>query len=352
MRIHGIRPAFIVKRVWHSLFSSEESSSDSAGLFSRADERQIRQAYLGKLGMMRAPMSRQLSSNSQFSGSMSRQCGMSMSRQPSSSSAGARKLDIEHGEQQHDELLKPGGGACPRHRARLLQKVLAPVAEKPKMTQTLIVFDWDDTLCPTGMLLKANGGHALPSKQAFSSDARAALSALEVIVKDLLLQSMTLGTTIIITNAAGGWVEETSARYMPSLMPILERMHVVSARDMFERQFPNDPAQWKAQAFRHVHKALNPNSVMNMLAFGDCDYEIDAAHALHRKTRQSVIKTLKFCSIPTPRYLLLELNFLRDQIANFVADPHSTALEVPGPAVCKFGRNGSPVRRAGTRRAY
>ena len=57
------------------------------------------------------------------------------------------------------------------------------------------------------------------------------------------------GKVFIITNAAEGWVEFSAARYMPSLMPILEKIPIISARSRYEQHFPNDFTKWKLYAF-------------------------------------------------------------------------------------------------------
>lgn len=222
-----------------------------------------------------------------------------------------------------------------RHRTRLLRNVLVPVAHKPKSQKTLIVFDWDDTLFPTGTL--TNGCSTLPAKHNLPYALRATLEVLEEVVKDLLLKSMSQGTTIIITNAVSGWVETTAAAYMPSLLPVLEKIRVVSAQTTYDRQFPNNPAKWKAEAFLDVQRQLNPDTVMNMIAFGDADHEIDAAHALRRRMPQSVIKTLRFYQNPNPTQLLSELKYVRQRFRRLVAAPHSSRLDMPASAIRSAG---------------
>jgi len=45
---------------------------------------------------------------------------------------------------------------------------------------------------------------------------------------------MKYGKTFIITNAAEGWVEYSAERYMPSLLPVLEKITIISARTRYE----------------------------------------------------------------------------------------------------------------------
>jgi hypothetical protein len=60
---------------------------------------------------------------------------------------------------------------------------------------------------------------------------------------------MKYGKTFIITNAAEGWVEYSAERYMPSLLPVLEKITIISARTRYEPHFPNDFTKWKLYAF-------------------------------------------------------------------------------------------------------
>jgi hypothetical protein len=40
---------------------------------------------------------------------------------------------------------------------------------------------------------------------------------------------------MIITNAAEGWVEFSANRFMPSVVPCLEKVKIVSARARYEK---------------------------------------------------------------------------------------------------------------------
>jgi len=59
------------------------------------------------------------------------------------------------------------------------------------------------------------------------------------------------GEVIIITNSDEGWVKFSAERYLPNLLPCLERYRVISARTRYERFYPNQPLCWKAAAFAH-----------------------------------------------------------------------------------------------------
>jgi hypothetical protein len=56
------------------------------------------------------------------------------------------------------------------------------------------------------------------------------LKKLEKASFDLLSESIKYGEVYIITNAADGWVEFSSKKYLPKLTKILEKVTVMSAR--------------------------------------------------------------------------------------------------------------------------
>lgn len=56
----------------------------------------------------------------------------------------------------------------------------------------------------------------------------------------LLQTAKTLGKIFIITNAAEGWVELSSNRFLPLVAKEIEEdITIISARTMYEKQFPH-----------------------------------------------------------------------------------------------------------------
>ena len=91
---------------------------------------------------------------------------------------------------------------------------------------------------------------------------------------------MKYGKTFIITNAAEGWVEYSAERYMPSLLPVLAKIKIISARTRYEPHFPNDFTKWKLYAFQETQGIIDDAMITNIIALGDSMMEMDAAHHL------------------------------------------------------------------------
>jgi len=177
---------------------------------------------------------------------------------------------------------------------------------------TVIIFDWDDTLlCSTALHC------CLPNQ----------FEELEATVEAMLLMAMSLGRTIIVTNAMESWIQETARRFMPRLIPILDRLPIVYARNNWERIWPGDTFAWKRECFREIlSDQLGSN--MNLLVLGDSLSEIRAAEALASFLgTQALVKTVKFKALPSPSDLLGELRTLGPELAKLVGERHSASKE-------------------------
>ena len=117
------------------------------------------------------------------------------------------------------------------------------------LSATVLIFDWDDTLlCSTWL---ASEGLRLDSPAVIPPSTVAELQRLESSVVSLLERAMTYGEVVIITNAETGWVELSAQRFMPRVRPLVEKVRVISARSTYERQYPDNPYDWKVAAFRN-----------------------------------------------------------------------------------------------------
>lgn len=67
---------------------------------------------------------------------------------------------------------------------------------------------------------------------------------------------------------------------MPSLVPILDKITIISARTKYEPHFPGEVNKWKLNAFLETQNKLDEALITNIIALGDSMMEIDAAHHL------------------------------------------------------------------------
>mmetsp|Transcript_102792 Transcript_102792/g.297172 ORF Transcript_102792/g.297172 Transcript_102792/m.297172 type:complete len:278 (+) Transcript_102792:85-918(+) len=179
-------------------------------------------------------------------------------------------------------------------------------ADLPKRTslqgaQTVIFFDWDDTLLCTSFISRL--GH---QDRPFETSRR--LRVVASSVRKLLKKARALGQTLIVTNAEEGWVQHSSRLYLPKALPELDGLPIISARSRFEPHFPDDTASWKTHAFLELGKQLDTSRVTNLVSLGDSFCEVLAVHALGQRFAESVVKTVRFKSAPTPDELQDQLD--------------------------------------------
>jgi hypothetical protein len=176
-------------------------------------------------------------------------------------------------------------------RAEFLKKlsysgIWIPTVQRPPRSQTVLIFDWDDTLLCTSCL-HIFGTSLLPHAL------RCRLNDIAIVARELLETAGRLGRTFIITNATEGWVQESAARWVPELLPVLRHVDIISARSRYEPQFP-DIHQWKIQAFMEVRRQLDAQAVTNLISIGDSDFEMDAVRIMGSQFARALVKTVKF----------------------------------------------------------
>jgi len=117
--------------------------------------------------------------------------------------------------------------------------------DKPKLYETVIIFDWDDTILCTSFI---NPTGTFNPRQKILPAVMEHLRVLEVCAKKILEMSIAFGKTYIITNAGEGWVQYSAEKFMPSVVPLLSKIKIISARAQYEHLY-KDYSKWKIHAF-------------------------------------------------------------------------------------------------------
>lgn len=153
---------------------------------------------------------------------------------------------------------------------------------------TIIIFDWDDTLCPTTFvhedsrlswsqqapcfadptlpLLDPRHGTLRPSSADVSSEARPLMADTlrrHVEVAETVLRSAAAcGRVVIVTLARQGWIELSTTNFLPGLHQVIEELgiQVVYARDCLP--------QWKLRCAAHDN--LDVLQLMKQAAMCQC----------------------------------------------------------------------------------
>lgn len=194
--------------------------------------------------------------------------------------------------------------------AKLIYKNIWQPTKKAKDHNSLIIFDWDDTLLCTSFLTP--NGMFFENMELDSPDAKK-IEILDSLAFKILELAVSKADTYIITNAEPGWVEYSAQRFYPKVNSILNKVKIVSARGEFEKKLPGDSRQWKIQTFLKTVEDFDKNLITNLICLGDSVIEIEAAHILASKFSQAYIKTIKFKESPSLDELIKQLNLVTDQ---------------------------------------
>ena len=165
------------------------------------------------------------------------------------------------------------------------------LSQKNKTHNTLFIFDWDDTLLCTSYL--SPGGYFNENKK-LNKKEQYKISISEEYVYQILSKSLEKGEVYIITNSGPGWVEFSCNKFYPKVFPLLNVITIISARGLYERQYPGDTKLWKLLAFKNIANDFNKELITNIICVGDNIIEIEAGHTLSEKFNKAYIKTVKF----------------------------------------------------------
>jgi len=185
----------------------------------------------------------------------------------------------------------------------------ASAAESSSALETVIIFDWDDTLLASSYL--SGRGYKLDSLVEKNSDIEVQLRELEQSVINVLSVAMSYGPVHVVTNAETGWVQLSANKFMPNVVPILSKLSVVSARSTYEQLFPEAPVKWKQCAFQEKLSALvGEDKEKNVISFGDSHVEREAVRAVTKGMARTRTKSVKFAERPSMEQLRRQIELV------------------------------------------
>mmetsp|Transcript_50852 Transcript_50852/g.143154 ORF Transcript_50852/g.143154 Transcript_50852/m.143154 type:complete len:419 (-) Transcript_50852:70-1326(-) len=200
--------------------------------------------------------------------------------------------------------------------------------------RALILFDWDDTLCPTTwiqacpQLRDALNGFRGPRRvgevwDKLRDHARA--------VKQLMQTATSLGTVALVTLAERPWVAISIRDFMPEADSV-SNLSVFYARENMVSSFaaggcPLTAMKRKAMELATEQLKLDTGDVMweNLISIGDSEVERRAAHdvgrALQSRGALRWTKTVKLREHPDVAQLTWQVRALNERLAELVGHP-------------------------------
>merc|ERR1719162_1426189 len=133
-----------------------------------------------------------------------------------------------------------GGVATQRVKPSIRQSIESMVStgsqsEYFKPEQTIILFDWDDTLCPSNWIRENRPTLSFFKPAPTDEKFQRPLRELQKHVEGVLKLALKLGRVVIVTNAMEPWVETSCRNFLPLLMPYVLDIPVIYARSIFDQ---------------------------------------------------------------------------------------------------------------------
>jgi len=183
-------------------------------------------------------------------------------------------------------------------------------SDTKRRPETVIFFDWDDTLIPSSFL--SGKGFRLDTEAERLKEMESPLKELEHCVITVLRLAMSFGEVHVVTNAETGWVQLSAQKFLPGVVPLLEKVEVLSARSTYEGMFPDSPLKWKFYAFQQklANVFSETKADKNILSFGDSHVEREAVRAVTRGLPNTTTKSVKFAERPSLEQLRRQIELV------------------------------------------
>ncbi len=180
-------------------------------------------------------------------------------------------------------------------------------------SNALIILDWDDTLFPTTWILENRIDLA---DEKTIKNYIISFSELDLILYKLLTNFMNCGTVVIVTNAMVKWVILSSSVLPNARNLIKNKIPIISAREAYQKNLPDDTFAWKRLIFKNLVKShYRKQKIQNIISVGDADYEFKALVNLWDKQRKRrILKTVKLMQSPSYESLVDQLEVLNKSV--------------------------------------
>lgn len=183
-----------------------------------------------------------------------------------------------------------------------------PNKNKKIFSDSIFIFDWDDTLMCTSFLAPFGILDEMDLKLDPSQAEN--IKILDEAAFKLLFSTIVLGDTYVITNATISWVLFSAKKFYPKVSSLLKKVKIISARELYEKHYPLNNKKWKMHTFLDIKRRYFSNTDINIICIGDSNLEIQAANALAAEFKTSYLKTIKLRESPKIEELIKQINLI------------------------------------------
>lgn len=196
--------------------------------------------------------------------------------------------------------------------------------------KTIFIFDWDDTLFFTSEINPTKKRTGFDFSSVKQEKSKQKIKEIENLITQILQKCLDKGEVFIITNSDEGWVETSTKLFYPNLFPILKKIKIISARNLYSKDFPNEKEKWKEKAFIDLPEKFgyNLDVLTNIICLGDDEGDINAGKMLAKEFRECCLKTIKFRENPGLKELIKQLKLIDNQIIKVYSFPKNLNIHV------------------------
>jgi len=119
------------------------------------------------------------------------------------------------------------------------------VSDWSKPSETIIVFDWDDTLCPSSWIRDNRPSLSYFSPPPPEDRFILPLRDLQKAVSELLECARKLGKVVIITNSKQNWVDTSCKNFLPQVKHQLPAIPIIYAAERWNALSYRDQLLWR-----------------------------------------------------------------------------------------------------------
>lgn len=126
-----------------------------------------------------------------------------------------------------------------------------------RLKNTVVVFDWDDTIFPSSYLALLDVDYETDVIPKCLQDRLFTLETHALELFNFVTSLVGKSRVCIITNAEKGWVTLSGQKFMPRLLQQVCQCNIISARSTFEPFAPSiGPFEWKLLAFHMAAEVM------------------------------------------------------------------------------------------------
>lgn len=214
--------------------------------------------------------------------------------------------------------------------------------------QTIIIFDWDDTLCPSTAckrLAKFDRSGRPMSK--IDGAVRESLLQLQDQVIPLLQLASQLGKVVLVTNARRPWVDISCKAFLPAIHEMMKQIPTLYAVEMLEAELAKEnklqgmtsdmlltetKTRSMKAAITQFYSRYPNQSWKNIVSVGDALFEHNAvrqvvAERLRATEKKCRTKTIKLLDGPTTSGLMIQVSIVSNWLRKIVEADYDVDID-------------------------